>query len=185
MVSKNILSLVSKYNEKGVFIHIGYKVYWFNGKRVQYWCQCGRNIKTYKNELYCQDTDQIFIYKTKKFIPIADESLLYFLKYPMHTLDYYIDDYRDFQSNYHTTILKQKTHKFAGIYMCCKNNFIYVFSTYYNEKYDIKLNSWSDFANTKIDFVCEWNGTLYGFLINMRYKIYDFELDKWSDEIVI
>ena len=184
MISKNILSLVLKYNEDGVFIHLNYEVHWFNGKQIQYWCRSNREIFTYKKDLYSRDSDQRYIYKNSKFVPVE-----FLIKHRLFSLvnniTYHIGNDFVFQTN-SDKILAQKKHKFAGFHMCYKNDFIYVFSSYENEKYDIKLNIWSEFSNMEIiKFVCEFNGIIYGFLSLNRYKIYDDKLDKWSDDIVI
>ncbi len=55
MLAKDLVLLIDKYDEPGIMIDTQNKIYWFNGKRFEFWChktsEC-TDIYYTKNHLY-------------------------------------------------------------------------------------------------------------------------------------
>ncbi len=77
MLPKNVISLISNYNEPGIFVlnktaNIQ-KLYWFNGKRFELWCKTESwtwIVFTYENEVYRPSCGEHGLqkYKNKQFV---------------------------------------------------------------------------------------------------------------------
>ena len=48
-MNKNLLSIINKYNEHGCFIAHNGNIYWFNGKRWEFWCFYSHNVDSIMN----------------------------------------------------------------------------------------------------------------------------------------
>ena len=103
------MSIVNQYNEDGIFIQTWKRIYWFNSKRLEYWCKMPHDefntfrIFTYNTELYlnrncdencnCLESEQhLFCFKNGKFIKwkIMTKELFWFFISDMHV---YTDDF--------------------------------------------------------------------------------------------
>ncbi len=57
MLPCDLMNIIEQYNEYGVFMNDEYEIYWFNGKRFEFWCEAtnddllyiGNDIYKYKN----------------------------------------------------------------------------------------------------------------------------------------
>ncbi len=68
MLPKDVTSIIANYNEPGIFVAKIQKIYWFNGKRFEFWCKMATwNVFTYENELY-QSGYNLQKYKNKHFV---------------------------------------------------------------------------------------------------------------------
>ncbi len=179
MILKNLLYLIEKYNENGIFIELDNKIYWFNGKRVEHWCKSpghGR-IATINNELY-YFTSVSLKYKYPSFM--EDSNFVDELGFLIKDSIYYFTKTMMF-ANIQNEKLPQKEYKNYGHSMLVQNNFVFVFSIHHNEKYNIKFKRWSDFENNnQVVVAYGFNGIIYGFGNKHNYYIYDTILNQWS-----
>lgn len=69
MVSRNLQIVIDKYNEKGIVRILDEKIYWFNGKRFEYWCESPADgfAFMHKGTLYFRYDFQMFFWKRNKF----------------------------------------------------------------------------------------------------------------------
>ncbi len=76
MISKDLQTLINKYNEIGFFTLISNKIYWYNGKRFELWYEFYSDlfrILYHKNKLYCCCVlGLLYIFRNKHFITISN-----------------------------------------------------------------------------------------------------------------
>ncbi len=74
MLPKDVTSIIANYNEPGFFMLNAniQKIYWFNGKRFEFWCKTESwTVFTYENEVYqllYQSGYNLQKYKNKRFV---------------------------------------------------------------------------------------------------------------------
>ncbi len=70
-----LLDLINKYNEIGIVFLNNDHVFWFNGKRFEYWCEAPENVEDvmlYRNTLYCKKLNSflLFVLKNKNGLQV-------------------------------------------------------------------------------------------------------------------
>ena len=189
MVSKNILSIINKYNENGIIIAKNDKFYWFNGHRYEYWCAKPKNSSKhayYKNNLYVLINRISHIYKNGQYefawICIV-QTMLYNRKtciYKGNVYEFHNRKLYAYETNQNSTcseIGNQKPFN-GGDFLFGYDNHIYVIGTK-NEKMNLSTGIWSYFKSTTFDIEngCFVNDRFYE-LINFTHY-YDPKLDDW------
>ncbi len=89
MLPKDLMNLIDKYNEIGIMCHNADNVYWFNGKRFEFWCEKLHNFEYdmlyIDNQIYGIDMSNYTIYqfKNKCFVKTIIYGLVkeYFTKF--------------------------------------------------------------------------------------------------------
>ncbi len=189
MILKYLLTIIENYNEDGIFIKYQQGIYWFNGKRMEFWCHRKGNsrIFTWDGDLYYGG----MIFKNKQFIKYD-----YSINHPLHI----------FAANQENTVLINKKYSrllTTGNFCFSKvpkkmpengyksiliGNEIFVFSLYHNEKFNIQTEKWTDFAN--LEQGCQNErfykeiymhaNTLYGIINDSLIYMYDAIIDEWK-----
>ncbi len=158
-----LLELIDRYNEKGILFKSDKKVIWFNGKRVEHWCDIpfgDGKILFFKNKLYFKQgnlnqTNGIWFYDHGlwKYRGVWSDKLKKLLYHPLTNLNdfcYYADFKFKANGLYHVAIdgriyINKKRisiTKFhitgAGDHLLFRyyNGFIYSF--YHFEKFELK-----------------------------------------------
>ncbi len=202
--------MINKYNEKGVFALVHKEIYWFNGKQFIYWCDkpvvC-KYVFEQRGNLYISDGyGTIFIYKNKEFQiaklknthPIKTYSYFYgenCIKTNFNNIECFFETYewQGHQYNFRKwdkingyQILATKT-QYCGYIMYCYKNYIYYFSNYKNQKFNMITNEWSNFSNDQLFYPNEFpmvyalNNKFYRINNNVTsIEIYDPEKDEWK-----
>lgn len=69
MLPEVLLKCIDKYNEIGIFVQYNETIYWFNGKRLEFWVKNGNYSKiiNINNKLYVVYLEHILIYYKNKF----------------------------------------------------------------------------------------------------------------------
>ncbi len=156
MLPTDVMKLVDHYNEDGVFIWHNGSIYWFNGKKFEYWIddKC-TNIFTYEHDLFKCDHGNLMIFKNNQFqtIEIPRRGLLAYLG-DEHVDVAISEDGKIYQFFNHQLItdgefVKEKPTK-CGMTCIFYHNHIYCVSFSRNEKFNIESHEWSDFANMPI-----------------------------------
>ncbi len=178
MIPSVLLKMIDNYNEVGVFILLNDCIFWFNGKRIEYWClrpqDCDR-ILTYKFQLYYQQIavsirqTNNFIYKNGKFRKINIKHLAW--NHPLVLLfrfdqqvningNVYLFDHKSIDRINHINrldmISRCPSFKLFVFKMMAYKSFIYYF--FLNEKqqncfFDINTLEWHNFKN--FPFPCD------------------------------
>ncbi len=200
MIPKVLLELIDKYNEIGVFTIFNGKIYWFNGKRFEIWCDIPNvllgnvNVCVQNGKLYIQCPFTTYIYKNKQFrLPVGNDILknshpngkichfynLASIKIKDCFFEYY-DKFRKYEKGIWQILPKKPIASCHKIYYY--KNELYCFSTRGNEKFNIITNKWSSFANNIVDAndVLFVNNTFYGVDNCKIIEIYNFEENKWG-----
>ncbi len=200
MLPKDILRLIDDYNEPGVFVIITYKIYWFNGKRFQYWCDFNiGTILTYQNDLYVRNYVGLCIYKNKSFHIIREKGwnelkifasdtsylqvlvgkFIYEIGYHLTTMDL---SFTKFDGINRINLLK-KPH-FSVFKMILYKNEIFAFGNTYNEKFDLINNCWFPFARcTRYINYCHvylFKDRFYAIKDKDAYVVYDPVTNCWN-----
>jgi hypothetical protein len=198
MLPKVLNQLISSYQENGIYISKNEKIYWFNGKRLEYWCiEVCQDIFTYKNKLYIYSNRYGFqYYKNTFFHPIG-------FTFPKnHPIDLWFCNLKTFfynqkryeKSNYwdfgnDVTISFSYGKSSSYLHQCdCEcllfNGLIYLFDANKNEYYDIKNNKWYNFKNyvnlTIKDFKVYLFKKLFYIFTQKSILVYNPQTNKWS-----
>ncbi len=77
MIPSDLMNIIEQYNENGVFMNDENKIYWFNGKRFEFWCQANSNdILFAHNNIYVFENNQIFKWQKKEFRICKSKSII-------------------------------------------------------------------------------------------------------------
>ncbi len=201
MLPKDIENIINEYNEIGIFIRYRGQLYWFNGKRFEFWCEHRAKYEcflTYNNNLYYKSYKKIYVYKNKIFKQI---------KIPQqwnHPLNVFRKRRKLINNNvyrYEESIYKMidtygnvimtlpgRDDPVFGFELLGYNDCIYSFGSWQNEKFvNGKWNIIAQYPNHNNDYdVYLFKSKFYAFeQTSMNYYIYDPELDDWKLKIVI
>lgn len=147
MIPTVLLSLINKYNEPGIFINVHKKIYWFNGKRTEFWVQVHgfsefRIIQNNCNLLKIQTFSRFtHVFLHREFVASQDCPSAYQLEVNFKNVHYGITN-GQFRIQHRNAI--NKLHINSGRHMFAFQNHIYVFG-HRNEKYNIQENMWYEF----------------------------------------
>ena len=187
MISKNILSIVNKYNENGIYFLFHGFIWWFNGKRKEKWCHSeAEEIYFYQGKLYdisdfFTTLNQILNIKYEQFSRVCYDQNGYFYGEGL------LCPFGKCKKNGRVTILPQKVWLQSGFKMLYYDNFVYYFSNEHNEKFDIQKDIWFDFKNNinywGISDVGLLNGLFYVLYENGKISIYNPKLNSWQNDI--
>lgn len=189
MIPTVLQALINKYNEVGEFVNVGRKIYWFNGKRFEYWCNMlfGFNYMVkYKNQLYTYNKCYIMKYIKNQFdFATGLNHLLLFPICHLNNCIYYLQDMQTLwvYANLKYKIITTKP-SLSGMHIFGFQNCIYIVSFFKNEKYDLSKSKWSNFASTPPR---KYNDVQFVFIIDKLYALngksvlgyYDCHTDKW------
>ncbi len=196
MLPKDMTNIINEYNEIGIFIRCNRRLYWFNGKRFEFWCEATNKycFMTYNNDLYWNFFGKVSIYKNKQFItsqvPKIWNHPLYVFQQGLTLINGKVYDYDiNLQVNMITdefnnrSILPEKHHPDFGFKLIYYKDSIYYFGSIQNEKF---INgNWiviAQYPNIYNDYdVYLFNDKFYAFELNTTYyHIYNPELDCWE-----
>lgn len=197
MVPTVLLQLINKYNENGGFILKSQKIYWFNGKRLEFWVHWpgGGSVFHYEKNLYVATSIHVMIYKNKRFNKIYLSNIWNNLLNIAHKNAIYDNDgqcalvngcryqcttlrFEMFDGNLYTQLPRKQFPAF-GFAMFPHKHEIYYFGTI-SEKYDIIAQRWTVLANIPFTYgnVYYINDCFYYMNGNSDY-VYDINLDQW------
>lgn len=208
MVPTVLQTLINKYIEIGIFINMLDHVYWFNGKRFEIFCKNEKFTKFiyYKNILYGKEGSSIHCYKFSHFTwqnvtayyPLSLNLFVHNrqLVHPFiieitqmgspYTDSFIADSWILYDYAYQKIrYLPIKIHKWAGMHARIYKNYLFVFSMWENEKYDIQNKKWISFAKHNIR---NYNDVLQTVLFNHIFYLlstdrcigtYDPNTDMW------
>ena len=182
--------IVNRYNEKGSFILNDNRIYWFNGKRFEFWCLADgfRRIVFYQNSLYgCNINGFNFVYKQKKWNRHRESTS----NTPLENLQYhYVIEHkinkRSFYKNgvYLRSNFKDIEAPFGRIDFIIPylNNIycFYCFGSGASQLYDTTNDQWHQLAhhNDTIYEVMLIKNEIYAFCSGLR--IMKFNLKSWT-----
>ncbi len=195
MLPKDILSIIGQYDESGIFVVNNESIFWFNAKRLEYWCETENYLITsYCNDLYGRYNGEVYMYKNRKWEQIKVPQIW---KHPLYL----------FRTNSKQVILNDVVYRYDmnferfdgkeiielptkiwrgfGISFHFYKNDIYYFGSAHNEKFSIIHQKWTEIATTPISncyylmFMYLFNNKFYYFVGNKRY-CYDPEIDEWQ-----
>ncbi len=194
MLPKDIINIINNYNEIGIFVICFNKIYWFNGKRFEYWCPWQDAICTYENDLYYRLNHKVFQYNKNNEIKVPQ-----IWNHPLHLLakkdeciaqvicqgQVYTHHHCGGFDRYDgkiITILPTKIYSGRGLYLIVNGNYIYSFGSM-NERFDIITETWTALTCT-VKFldgiVYSMNDKIYQISDDLSYKIYNIELNLWQ-----
>ncbi len=195
MILKNLMNIISAYNENGIYFLFRGVLWWFNGKRIEKWCYCpditrifAHNGKLYgiynnlnkfilKNQqfkYYCGSQQKIFgieTYGNPFRICFDDDNNLF---------EYSLGGFR---KNGTCLTNKSRVHGFKLLHY---DGFLYYFNRYnngINEKFDIQKNQWSSFNHqtiNEIDDVYLLNDLFYILFKDGKIGTYNSKTDTWQ-----
>ena len=193
MVSRNLQSIIDKYNEIGTIVEHKGSFYWFNGHRYEYWCTKQKNISKY------------VYYKMHLYVLIND---IFHKRTPRKLYQCYYDDkVQLLMCSYRSCFYNGMIYRLNGKHSICRidkfpsvikigqpkpsscgrflfgyQNHIYVISNETNEKMNLSTGIWSDFkkAPSSIFDGCFINDKFYCLIANCHY---DPTIDKWKSSI--
>ncbi len=201
MLPTDIWNLINIYNEPGIFVLHLRNIYWFNGKRFEFWTEFVYLPFTYENELYFCKCSQLCVYRNNKHVQIEFPKRW---NHPLNLLkntSYYhrqmVSDGNIYRATYHNTFemfdgehvsqLPQKQFPKQGLEMIAFNNNIYSFGSHRNERFDINSQQWIQLKSK----YPSWNGLVH--LLNdklylfdfhdARYWEYDLQHDEWQPKV--
>lgn len=121
MIPKDLLNLIERYNEYGIYFCLKKSVYWFNAKRIE----------VFKNQTpyYIEETN---IHKC-------------FNEHTRLTYDY--SSAKVFVANLGNIFLPHKELVHSGYRLLSFGNYLYYFGTIKNEKFDVFKLTWSEFKH--------------------------------------
>lgn len=186
-VPKVLQALINRYNEIGCFVLCSEKIYWFNGKRKEFWCDkpsFTHDVIDWNGKYSLIDYVSCFTFSlfdrkfTKENItPIVNKTFCFY-KNDM----YYLKDSLNLvkiQKDGTYTIFDRQKDVLCGCIAFGYNNFIYILSNIQNEKFDLSSKKWSYFK-------MRGKSITKGCLVNSRYYManmtdyYDVLLDEWK-----
>ncbi len=187
MLPRDVISIISQYNEEGIFLIVAVKskrnqIYWFNGKKWSYYCDGYDDLLTaiyYNKSLYLRSfSGYLFKYKNNKWVKLADinlsDSLLIGLtswgKAQIGNYSYRWNDVIERiygHCHYHGKLLQPTYRKTSNCHLVVFKHWLYVFDSNHNEKFNTATNVW-------IEFPCINKKILLAFLFNnLFYLIFD------------
>ncbi len=194
MIPKVLLDLIDKYNEKGKFINFGTRIYWFNGKRFEFWAITPSNyigrIFVISNELYHTSFDELRKYKHYQWflIPWSSICASYQSHYRVKTKnDIYIGNYIDCHvRNFKTNEKLIFKGNYYWHYMIAFENTLYLFhSSGNNRKFDTITKKWIDFKSGPHYYrdIVIINNFFYCFNESKCFQ-YDPKTDQYSESFI-
>ncbi len=173
------------------------KIYWFNGKRFEFWCEANANDILYiENDIYTFKQGSIYKWQQKQFTRISN------IFYDNAILACFRDQHRNFficlqdSSVLHfeshrlihrkygqTTILHSRKIQGNSNRFVKFKQFVYVFEEWSIHKFDLNEKQWFDIyveTDMKSDIV-QINEILYFFDSEMKCKrIFDLVSEEWQ-----
>ncbi len=194
MIPMDLLKLIDKYNEDGMFFVYLNTLWWFNGKRFELWSShFPINLKVYRSKnkkLYAYNCFDIhfYIHIEKKGYFFKSNKRLKYKPDEVSILDgnyYFFKTNLQLLFNNNGEIVKSIPKQFqGGKQIIAYNGMIYCFSHigYENEKYCPKRNQWFKIARHRdsiLQNIVLFNGLFYA---QREYylDIYDPELNQWK-----
>ncbi len=186
MLPKDVTNLIVDYNETGIFVIIDFKIYWFNGKRLEFWIikPIASDILTYENNLYIKQCGELFIYTNKIWhnieAPLMWNHPLYLFndkywsqvslngKVYRQTYSYRFEMFDGKQ----TTILERNGYRSQ---LLAFNDDIYLFHGAISRKFNTITMQWSTLYNK----IYLFNEKFYCFPSTKTYNTYDPKNDIW------
>ncbi len=198
MLPKDILNIISLYNEDGIFVKRGIDIYWFNSKRFEFWCKYKTPdiIMTYNHDLYIKIHDKIHLWKNKQLIkieipwnhPLKIFSRNQYIEVLNNSILYRFCDLNKtlFTFDGHTqkdiASIITKTNFYD---MMSYKNCIYLFGDRETKKYNIQTSTMNDVCVIPRWFenhcLYDFNGKFYDIGPNNIYFVYDPEIDIWEE----
>lgn len=189
MIPKVLLELIAKYNQSLIAIISQNQIYLFDGNQF-YVIANGRaeyitNVSWFNGNLYAlhEYPNKTLIYEKSKFV---ETNRIAFHEIIAHSKNFYVElQGRLLYKNGKMTALKR--YYKDGRQILYYNNFIYYFSNFHNEKFDILSKIWSNFADPgfSIGDMKLLTNKFYCFDYHNLMIIYDPVLDTWSKKISI
>ena len=187
-MNKNILSLIEKYNEKGIFINTNQKIYWFNGKRFEF-CFLFLNstqLIQINNELYTREGFLLFKHLHKqKFQPLpltTSTALNLFASW-----NYFVVMGNKVIKN--QNVPKKRNNDYGNNFVA-SDDCIYSFSSFRDksEKYDFKIQQWCFVQSPPnvalVNDMIFFKGYFYQFQKDGYLLIYNCFNDQWETKDV-
>lgn len=184
-IPKDLLQLIDRYNEEGIFIINYPNIYWFNAKRFEFWVSGFEDVLYYKNNLYVKNVyDRVLIYVHKEFHFIETEPAN--LKYNNLLKLFFNPNYKTMCIN-NDTVFTVVDNKQISMYNGKKttfitndsptcyqlfylNDYIYIFGAVstHSAKYNLTTKKWSILDDSE----------LFGMIYQFQNKFYSFEDNK-------
>ena len=187
MLSRNISSIINKYNENGTIIEYKNKFYWFNGQRYEYWCLqpklCCSEPIYHDNSLYVLIDYKTYKYRKKKFIRLRNWNdnvfkLLFYQTSCLFQKSVHLVSWGFYMNN---NMHGQRKPTCCGSFIFGFDNHIYVVDNKINEKLNLSTQIWSTFKKTPFYLTngCFVNNRFYNLTENSLVQYYDPKLDEW------
>lgn len=179
MIPTVLLDLITKYQNIGIFVYDGnYNIYLFDGKTWQFWCVYSgfypKEILTYDNNIcYIKNASGIsYIYKNLKWQKAKNKN----------TMNIKINDKKEIEiavfgefilheHNKESIRLPRKRNINSGDTLLSDGKkYLFYFSAYDNEKFDLETFKWSNFANPP--YRCQQYTKLFFQFKDLFYMIY-------------
>lgn len=142
MIPKDLLYLISKYNEIGIFFAFNDYIYWFNGKQIKKWCENVHDLTMLNIDngyLYGHNNFDSYHLENLKFTKISWKNMQLIKDQKTKIVyDYKLGFFAD------NIALPLKNHRRCGIKLLQCDSNLYYFGSSIHEIFNIKTNKWSN-----------------------------------------
>ncbi len=206
MLPNDIMNIIALYNEDGIFVKRDETIYWFNGKRFEFWCKFDAyNVMTYNYNLYITHNGEIRLWKNKQFVKIE---ISFVWNHPLqiffrnrkiffrnriteifnNNICYRFCNFKKklyiFDGQLETEVASIETTRFSHDMMSYKND-IYLFGETESKKYNIQTHIVSNICAIPTWYrdhcLYDFNGKFYDIGPKNIYFLYDPEIDIWEE----
>lgn len=191
MLPKDLVNLIEKYNEVGIFFNFNGYLHWVGKKRTEKWCICYYDKIQYLNGVLLASCAAPLNY-FGQLSGIKFYSYYHNLRVNFHECFneyynlYYNYENLNFVSHPGQISLPSKRYAMNGFKLLSMGKMLYYFGNFNNnEKFDIEKQTWSAFSNypKKIMDVNIFEDIFYILMPSGNIIIYDPKLDKYKRTI--
>ncbi len=196
MIPGNLMDIIKQYNENGVFMNDIYnRIYWFNGKRFEFWCQAnGDDILFAKNDIYVFENNQIFKWQKKKFQICKSKSIIIncfrkqraesFICLQNGSIIKFENNQLLHQMSWICDIVLHPKRLEGNAALFKFKQFIYIFQHWRIHKFDLNRKQWVDVQENeyvRTEEIVQLNERLYFFNTKMECtRIFNLLFEKWE-----
>ncbi len=197
-----LLQLINNYNEDGIMICLQNHLYWFNGKRFEYWCilPSSSSFLYFRKNLYFKEFHSPQIINTKgdtikipsdRFHPLNlfsncnDKIKIKDVNYLSHKTDLFSYECCLFSKTRNLPI-PQRMFSGYGLDILNTDGFMYIFSPTKgkSEKYDREQRKWICISSPQFKISIPFNFYAYKNVVyhfnDSEFFIYDDKKDEWK-----
>ncbi len=189
MLPRDMTGIIEKYNEDGAFMDDGDNIFWFNGKRFEFWCQRPpkSDMLYIGNDIYAYGHCQVYKYHKMQF-KVWDHNINKILQTFFHTVmcdfAYFQDGSIVTRENGYLVLFDFKLYKIINFHVkfVAFGKFLFIFDKLI-KKIDIQSKQLFDIGVCDITSglnIVQCNGMLYFFDGMKCKKTFNLLKEEWQ-----